>query len=75
MATTSSGVGPMTHPYGGRGPMMMGVTWAEACITIVLMGLRTYTNAVIAKSFGWDYYLALMTVVGDINSSFPPPFA
>lgn len=66
MATTFSGHEPMNHPYGGKGPMMMGITWAEACIATALIGLRAYTNAAIIKNFGWDYYLALMTLVGAV---------
>lgn len=41
----------------------MGVTWAEASVALVLMCLRTYTNAFINKSFKWDYFWAVVTLV------------
>lgn len=51
------------NPYGGRGPLLMGVTWTMAAIAILLMILRTYTNAAIVKHFSWDYAWALTTLV------------
>ena len=53
----------LADPYGGRGPLIVRVTWAEASLGIVFMLLRTYTNAVIIKSFKWDYYWALIAIV------------
>ncbi len=41
----------------------MAATWVEASVAIVVMGLRTYTNAYILKSFQWDYWWALFTLV------------
>lgn len=51
------------HPYGGRAPMTMGISWTLTSIAIILMILRTYTNIVITKSFGWDYHWAAITLV------------
>ena len=51
------------HPYGGRAPMTMGISWTLTSIAIILMMLRTYTNIVITKSFGWDYHWAAITLV------------
>ncbi|MCJ1280029.1 hypothetical protein MMC21_007854 [Puttea exsequens] len=54
---------PMAHPYGGDGPTIMAVSWVQAALAVFLMGLRTYTNARIVKSFRWDYWWALLTLV------------
>ncbi len=54
---------PLVDPYGGRGSLILGVTWAEAAVAIVLMVMRTYTNAFILKLFKWDYFWAMVTVV------------
>lgn len=67
-------LGPQSfeHPYGGRGPLLMGVTWTMAAIAIILTALRTYTNAIIVKRFSWDYYWAILTLVrgqGIFNAS------
>lgn len=50
-------------PYGGNGPLLMGVTWTLAIIAMILMGLRTYANAVVVKKFTWDYFWAMLTLV------------
>ncbi|MDI1487978.1 MAG: hypothetical protein OHK93_007252 [Ramalina farinacea] len=53
----------LDNPYGGRGPLVLGVTWAEASLALVLMAMRTYTNASIVRSFQWDYFWAMLTLV------------
>jgi hypothetical protein len=50
-------------PYGGRGPLLMGVTWSLAIVAMTLIGLRTYANVVIVKKSGWDYVWAMITLV------------
>ena len=54
-------------PYGGRGPLLMGVIWSMSIVAMILMGLRTYTNAVVVKKFGWDYFWAAVTMVRRID--------
>lgn len=54
-------------PYGGRGPLMLGVIWSMSIIAMILFGLRTYTNAVVVKKFGWDYFWATVTLVRRID--------
>lgn len=56
-------------PYGGRGPLLMGVIWSMSIIAMILMGLRTYTNVVVVKRFGWDYLWAAVTMVRRIDFS------
>ena len=56
-------VQPLAHPYGGRGPLVMGVTWAETAVALILILLRTYTNAVLVKAWKWDYFWAIVTLV------------
>ena len=47
----------------------MAVAWSEATVALVLMLMRTYTNMFIVKSFKWDYFWALITLV---RKSFQP---
>lgn len=56
----------LDNPYGGRGPLVLGVTWAEASLALVLMAMRTYTNARIVRSFQWDYFWAMLTLVNPL---------
>lgn len=60
------------NPYGGNGPLLMGVTWSLAIIALILMGFRTYSNAVISKHFSWDYLWAVITLVRNTHTT-PPP--
>lgn len=54
----------LSNPYGGRGSLILGVTWAEALVAMILMVARTYTNGFLIRSFKWDYWWALFTLVG-----------
>lgn len=54
---------PLKNPYGGKGPLMMGVVWTEAGIAILMLALRAYTNVYITKHFAWDFHFALLTLV------------
>lgn len=51
------------NPYGGNGPLLMGVTWSLTILAMILMGLRTYGNAKILQKFSWDYLWAMITLV------------
>lgn len=42
----------------------MAVTWTQAGIALALMAARTYTNGFLLRSFRWDYWWALITLVG-----------
>ncbi|KAL6717504.1 hypothetical protein ACLMJK_005419 [Lecanora helva] len=44
----------------------MRVTWSEASLALVLILVRTYTNAVFVKAFKWDYFWALLALVTGI---------
>ena len=57
---------PLPDPYGGKGPLLLTVAWTEASVALVLVLMRTYTNAVIVKAFKWDYFWALVTLVGSL---------
>ena len=59
---------PLDDPYGGKGPLMMSVTWSLATIAMILIALRTYTNAYIVKRFAWDYHFAILTLVSLVAS-------
>ena len=54
---------PLGDSYGGKGPLILGITWTEALVALVLMLMRTYTNACLVKSFKWDYFWAMLALV------------
>ena len=56
-------------PYGGKGPLILSVAWTEASVALILILMRTYTNAFLVKSFKWDYFWAMVTLVGGPLSS------
>lgn len=62
MADQSS-TSPLQSSYGGRGPLIISVSWTQASLALLLMLLRTYTNAFIVKSFKWDYFWAMASLV------------
>ena len=57
----------LENPYGGKGPTIMAATWAQASVALLLMLLRTYTNACIVRAFKWDYFWAMLTFVCDAD--------
>ncbi|KAL8705631.1 MAG: hypothetical protein Q9201_001268 [Fulgogasparrea decipioides] len=56
----------LSNPYGGRGPLIMAVTWTEAAVALTLVAARTYTNGFILRSFEWDYWWALITLIASL---------
>lgn len=60
---------PLTDPHGGRGFLVLGIAWTEASIVLVLMLMRTYTNAFVVKSFKWDYFWAILALVGTTSET------
>lgn len=59
----------LSGPYGGKGPLMLSVAWSEASIALILILMRTYTNMFLVKSFKWDYFWAMFTLVGSLPRS------
>ncbi|KAF5620097.1 integral membrane protein pth11 [Fusarium sp. NRRL 52700] len=58
---------------GGKGPMVVGVLWAENVVCYILIGLRLYTRRFIRGSIGWDDVClvttsALLTVFAILTS-------
>lgn len=49
--------------YGGKGPMVNGILWAEVVITAVFVGLRLYTRKEILNAVGADDYLCILALV------------
>ena len=41
----------------------MSVSWTQASLALLLLLLRTYTNVFIVKSFKWDYFWAMASLV------------
>ena len=58
---------PPPAPYGGKGPLILAAAWTEASIALMLMLMRTYTNAFLLKSFKWDYFWGMVTLVGSLR--------
>ncbi|KAI9043610.1 uncharacterized protein KD926_003380 [Aspergillus affinis] len=60
----------MSDTYGGRGPLLLGLTWAEASLTLVLFALRAKTASICPPEsmtsgiFGlrWDFVWALFAL-------------
>jgi len=44
----------------------MRTTWVEASLAFVPILMRTYTNAFVIKSFKWDYFWAMLALVGKV---------
>ncbi|PLB49693.1 hypothetical protein P170DRAFT_510197 [Aspergillus steynii IBT 23096] len=61
----------MPDTYGGRGPLLLGVTWAEAALTLVLFALRAKTASICPPEsmssgiFGlrWDFVWAVFALM------------
>ncbi|KAH7191822.1 uncharacterized protein B0J16DRAFT_50431 [Fusarium flagelliforme] len=53
----------MTSYYGGHGPMLNGVLWAQVVVCMFFVSLRLYTRSRILHSIGADDYLVLLALV------------
>jgi len=61
----------MVSAYGGKGPLVLGVTWTEAALALILVGLRAKTASVSpggkmsAGIFGlrWDCIWVIIAIV------------
>lgn len=53
----------MTSYYGGHGPMLNGVLWAQVVVCTFFVSLRIYTRSRILHSIGPDDYLVLLALV------------
>lgn len=61
--------------YGGKGPLVLGVTWVEMGLALILIVLRAKTASVCPPGqlssgiFGlrWDFVWVIMAFVGGIN--------
>ena len=49
--------------YGGRGPAVLSVVWAQTVVASVVVCLRVYTRRVILRSVGWDDLFLVITIV------------
>lgn len=49
--------------YGGLGPMVNGVLWAEVVLFAFFVGLRIYTRKEILNAVGGDDYLCILALV------------
>ncbi|KAF2226026.1 hypothetical protein BDZ85DRAFT_317136 [Elsinoe ampelina] len=51
--------------YGGLGPMLLGISWAEAAVATILVCLRAYGASQRAGKLRWDFlFVAIGTVLG-----------
>ncbi|KAF4988167.1 hypothetical protein FDECE_15164 [Fusarium decemcellulare] len=49
--------------YGGRGHMLNAVLWTETVIATLFVVLRVYTRKVVLRSFGWDDFFLIITLI------------
>ncbi|KPM36172.1 hypothetical protein AK830_g10396 [Neonectria ditissima] len=49
--------------YGGRGPTVNAALWTETVVAAIFVVLRVYTRKVILRSFGWDDFFLVVTLV------------
>ncbi|KAK7421449.1 hypothetical protein QQX98_002147 [Neonectria punicea] len=49
--------------YGGRGPTVNAALWTETVVASIFVLLRVYTRKVILRSFGWDDFFLVITLV------------
>ena len=49
--------------YGGQGPLLVGLVWAESLVAFLLVAARIYTATQVVQDFGFDSLLAVATVV------------
>lgn len=48
-------------PFGGKGPVVVGVLWAENFLSAIFIGLRFYTRTYVKGKVGWDDYALITT--------------
>lgn len=55
---------PPVHPEDlGRGPAVVGISWAFTIVALVAVGLRMYVRKTIIKSIAWDDWLMCLAMV------------
>src|SRR3981189_2924437 len=60
-----------TSAYGGKGPLLLGITWSEAALAVILVGLRAKTASFCPPGhaasglFGlrWDFIWVMVALV------------
>ena len=57
--------------YGGRGPLILGITWSEAAVALILIALRAKgaslaPSSAVPNFFGlrWDFIWVMFSLVG-----------
>ncbi|KAF2148953.1 hypothetical protein K461DRAFT_55615 [Myriangium duriaei CBS 260.36] len=50
--------------YGGAGPWMLGVTWTQATIAVILVALRAYAARTHLGKMRWDFIFVTIGVAG-----------
>jgi hypothetical protein len=53
----------------GRGPAIIGVTWAFTILAVAAVGLRLYLRGKLLRSIGWDDWIMLTAVVSTSSRS------
>ncbi|CAK3792472.1 Hypothetical predicted protein [Lecanosticta acicola] len=52
--------GPPAHAYGGRGTLILGITWTETTLATIAVILRAYSAGRLAKKAEWDLFWVLI---------------
>lgn len=54
------------HPstiYGGKGPFIMGITWAETAVALVMVAARLWGASIRRGELRWDFFWVALACV------------
>jgi len=52
-----------TDPYGGAGPLILRILWAEAILATIIVSARAYTAFHLLEHSSWDVFWAAVAWV------------
>ena len=52
--------------YGGRGPLLMGITWAEAAVALILVLARLFGASIRRGELRWDFFWVAVASVSTL---------
>ncbi|KAK5120791.1 hypothetical protein LTR85_005857 [Meristemomyces frigidus] len=56
-------LGASEHAYGGKGPLILGITWAEALLTTIIVCARAYASITLVARAEWDLFWVVVAWV------------
>jgi hypothetical protein len=55
------------NPFGGNGPTMLAVAWAETGIAMFVLAMRFYARSLTGNAFSWDMIWVSIAAVSIIQ--------